>query len=183
MSWNCYDNVIIWRYAVQMRALHSPKLVDHGFLSCQATDKKSAFATFKTPDVSLDALAVRAEESNQLILVFARTSQANKVFSCVFHEPPVWFKVLLTVFLFRTKFSCLLGISIFPLEAFFPYSNFWATQVSRSLNMSGGPWEKFRFQFLFQTIKSHSFNFNQNPSPVFFLSLFGFDFFQILKST
>jgi len=55
-----------------MRALHSPKLVDYGFLSCQATDKKSAFATFKTPDVSLDALAVRAEESNQLILVFAR---------------------------------------------------------------------------------------------------------------
>ena len=44
-----------------MRALHSWELVDYGFLSCQATDKKSAFATFKTPDVSLDALAVRAE--------------------------------------------------------------------------------------------------------------------------
>lgn len=56
-----------------MRALHSRKLVDHGFLSCQATDKKSAFATFKTPDVSLDALAVRAEESINI--------QANKVFS------------------------------------------------------------------------------------------------------
>ena len=63
-----------------MRALHSRKLVDYGFLSCQATDKKSAFATFKTPDVSLDALAVRAEESNQLILVFARTYKQTRCF-------------------------------------------------------------------------------------------------------